>query len=105
MVSHGGSGSTSLIGLALLAGIVLLRRRKPAKAVAITAASLLSLSTQAESSCEFSEALTTGDCWHLDAGIGYSQLKPDLNNTGWRFSDDMDTGSKVMTGIRFSPHL
>ena len=105
VISLGGSGSNSMLAIMLLAGLVLLRRRKSAPVAAIAAASLLSLSAQAENSCELGEALNQGDCWYLGAGLGYAKLEPDLNNTSWAFSDDKDTTSKIMTGVRFAPHF
>ena len=43
-------------------------------------------------------------CWYLGAGLGLSQITPDVEGTAWRVSDDMDMGFKVHVGYHFLPH-
>ncbi len=100
-----GAGSSNLLVVIALFGLLLVTRRKQLATLAVAFASLVSLSAQANEPCEFGEAFGNGECWYLGGGIGVSKLRPDPNGTAWRTFDDSDTALKLIAGFPFSEHL
>jgi OOP family OmpA-OmpF porin len=48
---------------------------------------------------------TSQRSWYLGAGLGITELDPDMNNTGYSVTDERDTGFKLFGGYDFSERL
>jgi len=93
-----GTGSTSWLLLAMLAGVLMLKVRNIVRFTLPVLAVLLVVPA-GPATADDSEALP----WHVGVGFGMSVVDPEGESNGWRTVDDSSSGFKARIGYRLQP--
>ncbi len=99
-----GAGSMNLLAILGLIMISILRNRKKAATLLLTALTLTATSTQAKDTCTLENATTEVGCWYVGAGVGLSHVDPEERRTSWQVEDNNDHSLKLLLGYGFTEH-
>ena len=93
-----GTGSTSVLLLVMLSGVLILRSRKLMRFALPVVAALLVVPV-GPANADMGEELP----WHVGVGFGMSTVDPEGESNGWRTIDDSSNGFKVRFGYQLRP--
>jgi len=108
-----GGGGAGVVMLSLLSGLVVVRRKRLGKSLAMTLGAVpVALATLPAAAADYQICSKKADfgihlpsCWYVGAGIGESRLDPDDGISEWDVDDKNDFAYKGVVGYHLLPHI